>query len=107
MLPLITVDVAVVFLQRAGKDMPAVATGDKIKFVARCRMQGCQQRRSTRQRNRRRWQAWPGVGVVRRIGAEVDLVDTAVIGSAHPVDHAGVGLKQHVILQASYEYAGD
>ena len=51
-------------------------------------------------------QAVAGVGVVGGVALEVGAADAAVIGAAHAVNHGGVGLQAHALVEAVDEYGG-
>ena len=71
---------------------------------------GCTAARSDgapRQRDRRRRQAGPRVGVVRPVASQVARAQVAVELRAEAVDHGRVGLQPHAAAQPLDEYAGD
>jgi hypothetical protein len=65
------------------------------------------QRVCPRQRDRRRRQSCPRVGIVRPVALEVRAAQVAVVRCADPVDHRGVGLQAHAAPQPFGEHAGD
>ena len=87
--------------------MAAVAARDEEQRIATGRIGRGGERIGARHRDRRRRQAVPRIGVVRRIGFEVATADVAVVGAADAVDHRRVGLQAHADLQPPDENTGD
>jgi len=85
----------------------AVADCDEIQLAAGCRVERRRQRGATRQGDRRRRQAAPGVGVVGRVGVQVAPAQVAVEAAAEAVDDGRIGLQAHADGEAPAEHAGD
>lgn len=103
-------DIAVVFLQRAGKCVTTTAIGDEIQGVAVGRVDDRFNRRHTGSCNRSRRQAVDAIGIVgvigRKVGARQSTLQAALaVGQA--IGNRRVRLQAHALFQAVQEHRRD
>ena len=87
--------------------MGAIAFGDEIQVAILIRVHNRMERVNTWHGNGRRRQAVTGVGVVRRIGAQVPVTDIAVKPLSQAINNGRVCLQAHPPAQALNKDARD